>query len=161
MTLDEEFRFLILGAQREGNRLLAEHLAPLGLTPSQGEVLRCLADAGPLSLIALGGLLVCETGSPSRLVNTLVEKALVARDENPTDRRQVTLRLTAEGRRLATKVSKVEAELHGWIRQRMGAGALAATTTHMRRFLLGTLAGDAIARRKAGSKQVRNQNSSE
>jgi DNA-binding MarR family transcriptional regulator len=157
MILEEEFRFLILGAQREGSRLLAERLAPLGLTPSQGEVLRCLADAGPLSLIALGGLLVCESGSPSRLVNTMVEKALVARDENPMDRRQVTLRLTAEGRRLAIKVAKVETNLHRWIRERMGADALAATTDHMRRFLEGTPAGDAIARRKAGSRAARNQ----
>jgi DNA-binding MarR family transcriptional regulator len=150
MILEEEFRFLILGAQREGNRLLAQHLAPLGLTPSQGEVLRCLADAGPLSLIALGGLLVCETGSPSRLVNTLVEKQFVAREDNPADRRQVTLKLTAQGRRLASKVSKVEAGLHAWIGQRMDAGALDATTAHMRRFLSGTSAGEAIARRKAG-----------
>jgi DNA-binding MarR family transcriptional regulator len=149
MTLEEEFRFLILGAQREGNRLLAERLAPLGLTPSQGEVLRCLADAGPLSLVALGGFLVCETGSPSRLVTTLVEKGLVGRQEDSADRRQVTLRLTAEGRRLAQKVSRVEESLHGWIGERMGAAALAATTGHMRKFLSGTQAGNAIARRKA------------
>jgi DNA-binding MarR family transcriptional regulator len=153
MILEEEFRFLILGAQREGNRLLAERLAPLGLTPSQGEVLRCLADAGPLSLIALGGLLVCETGSPSRLISTLVEKMLVERDEDPADRRQVTLKLTAEGRRLAMKVSKVEESLHRWIRNRMGASALATSTNHMRRFLSGTRAGDAIARRKTGSEK--------
>ena len=150
MSPEEELRFLILGAQREGNRLLAEQLAPLGLTPSQAEVLRCLNDAGPLSLIALGGLLVCETGSPSRLVNTLVEKALVQRNENPADRRQVTLRLTAEGRRLAIRVSKVEDALHCWIRERLGAGALAATAKYMRRLLAGTLASNAIERRKTG-----------
>lgn len=150
MSPEEELRFLILGAQREGNRLFAERLASLGLTPSQAEVLRCLDDAGPLSLIALGGLLVCETGSPSRLVNTLVEKAFVERNENPADRRQVTLRLTADGRRLATKVSKVEDALHSWIRERLGAGALAVTAKHMRRLLAGTLASDAIERRKAG-----------
>jgi hypothetical protein len=59
--------------------------------------------------------------------------------------------------RLATKVSNVEAELYGWIRERMSAGALTATTGHIRRLLLGTLAGDAIARRKAGPKDARNQ----
>ena len=151
MSPEEELRFLILGVQREGNRMLAERLAPLGLTPSQGEVVRCLADAGPLSLVTLGGLLVCETGSPSRLVNTLVEKALVERNENPDDRRRVTLRLTEEGRRLAIEVSKVERELYGWLRGRLGPGGLDAAIKQLNRLVAGTLAGAAIKRRKAGS----------
>jgi DNA-binding MarR family transcriptional regulator len=150
---EEELRFLILGAQREGNRMLADRLAPLGLTPSQAEVLRCLAQAGPLSLNALGRLLVCETGSPSRLVDTLVDRTLVERTENPADRRQVTLRLTTKGKRLALDASKVEDALHGWLRQRLGAGGLAAAAKQMRRLVNGTTAGDAVARRKAGRKQ--------
>lgn len=54
-------------------RLLAADLRPLGVTPSQAEVLRVLADHQPLTLIGLGELLICETGgSPSRLVDRLV-----------------------------------------------------------------------------------------
>jgi DNA-binding MarR family transcriptional regulator len=147
---EEELRFLILGAQREGNRMLAQQLAPLGLTPPQAEVLRCLADAGPLTLGALGGLLVCESGSPSRLVNTLVENALVEREENPADRRSVTLRLTPEGRRRAVEVSKVESQLYGWLRERLGTAGLTATIKHMNRLIVGTVAGEAIMRRKSG-----------
>ena len=45
MSPAEELRFLILGTQREGNRFFSALLAPLGLTPSQAEVLRCLAEA--------------------------------------------------------------------------------------------------------------------
>jgi DNA-binding MarR family transcriptional regulator len=150
---EEELRFLILGAQREGNRLLADQFAPLGLTPSQAEVLRRLAEAEPLSLIALGGLLVCETGSPSRLVNTLVKKKLVERAENAGDRRQVSLRLTPEGRLMATRVAQVEDRLHGWMRERLGADALAATAARIRRLLKGTSANDAIERRKASATQ--------
>lgn len=40
----EELRYLVLAAQREGNRLLADGLQPLGLTPSQAEALRLLED---------------------------------------------------------------------------------------------------------------------
>jgi DNA-binding MarR family transcriptional regulator len=149
MTLEEELRFLILGAQREGNRVLATELAPLDLTPAQAEVLRRLADAEPLSLAALGGLLVCETGSPSRLVNTMVEKDLVTRVDNPEDRRQVTLRLTEAGRRRAAEVAKVEDRLHGWIGEQLGADAIESIAGHLRRFLSGTAPGDAIERRKA------------
>jgi DNA-binding MarR family transcriptional regulator len=151
MSPEEELRFLILGAQREGNRMLAERLAPLGLTPSQAEVLHCLAIAGPLSLNALGRLLVCEAGSPSRLVDTLVGRTLVERTENPVDRRQVTLRLTSKGKRLALDAAKVEDELHGWIRQRLEAGGVSTAVKQMRRLVSGTTAGHAVARRKAAS----------
>ena len=36
----EELRYLILGAQREGARALAELLRPAGLTAAQAEVIR-------------------------------------------------------------------------------------------------------------------------
>lgn len=113
MRAAEELRFLILAVQREGNRTLADGLKPLGITPSQAEVIRLLSDHGPLSLSALGGLLVCETGtSPSRLVDRLVAQQLVTRDIDVTDRRFVTLGLTAAGRRLNAQIVDVEQGLY-------------------------------------------------
>src|SRR5690348_5064077 len=112
MTPIEELRYLILAAQREGNRLFADALRPLRLTSSQAEVLRVLQDHEPLSLIALGDLLVCETGSPSRLVQGLVEDGLVERLPSPTDKRMVTLTLTDAGRESATNVGAVEAQFY-------------------------------------------------
>src|SRR5215469_5701000 len=108
----EELRYLILAAQREGNRLFAEALRPLHLTPSQAEVLRVLQDHEPLSLIALGDLLVCETGSPSRLVQGLVEAGLVERTPSSTDKRMVTLTLTGLGRERAANVAALESEFY-------------------------------------------------
>ena len=51
MRQEEEVRFLVLGVQREGSRALAAALAPLGLTPAQSEVIRCLgaSQVGMLS----------------------------------------------------------------------------------------------------------------
>ncbi|HET8591630.1 MAG TPA: winged helix DNA-binding protein, partial [Nakamurella sp.] len=93
-----EFRYLILALQREGNRALAAALKPTGLTPSQAEALIVLADRQPLTLAGLGALLVCETrSSPSRLVDRLVTQGLVARSEDADDRRYVTLSLTPAG----------------------------------------------------------------
>ena len=54
----ERLRYLVLAAQREGNRMLTEQLRSLGVTPSQAEGLRVLADRGPLSLKQVGELLV-------------------------------------------------------------------------------------------------------
>ncbi|MER9326208.1 MarR family transcriptional regulator [Mesorhizobium sp. M0152] len=148
MSPEEELRFLILGAQREGNRLLAEMLSPLGVTPSQGEVISCLSTGGEMSLSSLGKLLVCETGSPSRLVDTLVGRGIVDRRENALDRRQVTLALTEEGKQLAKGIVEVEDKLYGWVSQRLGAEGIVIAVGQLRHLVDGTPSGDAIARRK-------------
>ncbi|TIS56822.1 winged helix DNA-binding protein [Mesorhizobium sp.] len=147
MKPEEELRFLILGAQREGNRLLTDLLIPLGITSSQAEVISCLKAGGPMSLNALGKLLVCETGSPSRLVGTMVERGLVARRENADDRRQVELELTQEGLRLAVEIRQVEARLYGWLGQRLTPQEITTAVCLLRALIVGTAAGKAIAQR--------------
>lgn len=149
MSPEEELRFLILGAQREGNRIFASLLAPLGITPSQAEALRVLQDAGSLSLIGLGSRLVCESGSPSRLVSTIVDKGWVERTEDPKDRRLVTLRLTKSGTHVARQVRKVEDQLHGWIGQKLGRQEVAAVARALRSLLSDTNAGRTVAERLA------------
>jgi DNA-binding MarR family transcriptional regulator len=144
----EELRFLILAIQREGNRLLAADLRPLGVTPSQAEVLRVLADHQPLTLLGLGELLVCETGgSPSRLVDRLVAAGLVRRDADPADRRQVTLNLTEAGVRTAADVAEVEQRLYRVIDQLVEGTPVQETLTLLRAFAGGFPAGQAVARR--------------
>jgi DNA-binding MarR family transcriptional regulator len=149
---EEELRFLMLGVQREGNRALAAALAPLGLTPAQAEVVRCLGDRAPLSLRELGGLLVCEGGSPSRLVDTLVGRGIVERREDPVDRRRVVLLLTPEGRRLDAGVRQVEEALYARIDAALGRGGIAAGISLLRPLVEGSIAGAAIARRRSGSR---------
>jgi len=149
MRAEEELRFLILGAQREGSRALTAALAPLELTPAQAEVVRCLADTGPISLKALGELLVCESGSPSRLVDTLVNRDIVERREDTTDRRQVVLMLTTAGKKLDRAVRKVEDAMYAQIGAQLGGEGVAAALQLLRPMLAGSLPGNAIARRKA------------
>src|SRR5215217_2285183 len=80
MEAVEELRYLILAAQREGARALAELLRPAGLTAAQGEVIAVLQEAKrPLTVREIGERLVCETGSPSRLVASLVDAGLLQR----------------------------------------------------------------------------------
>jgi MarR family len=91
----QELRYLILALQREGHRLFAARLRPLGLTPAQAETLTMLAVRQPLTLGGLGDLLVCDSGaSPSRLVERLVAAGLVRREAEAADRRQILLSLT-------------------------------------------------------------------
>lgn len=154
MKVAEELRYLILAIQREGNRLLAAELRPLGVTPSQGEVLRVLRDHGPLTLNALGGLLVCETGnSPSRLVDRLVAQGLVQRDTDPDDRRYLALSLTPEGKALSKRIAAVEEQLHDGIAQLVAGQPVAETITTLRALADAFPAGKALARRRAAEQE--------
>ena len=152
MNEAEELRYLVLAAQREGNRMLARGLCPLGLTPSQAEVLRVLQEHQPLSLLELGGLLVCETGSTSRLVSGLVGAGLVERTPSEADKRMVTLSLTHEGEEAASEVAEVEAALHGTISEAFDGDELSGTIAALRRLVAGRPAGEALARRSGFSR---------
>lgn len=147
MRPTEELRYLLLAVQREGNRMLAEALRPLDLTPSQAEVLRVLQECQPLSLIALGDLLVCEHGSPSRLVNGLVEAGLVERAPSTTNGRMVTLALTTEGEQRAEQVKDVEEMMYQLIDKTLPDISIPDLNALLWRFVEGRTAGNALARR--------------
>ncbi len=145
----EELRYLILAAQREGDRLLSAALEPIGLTTSQAEVLRVLYDNPPLSLLELGKRLVCETGSPSRLVNTLVDKHLVERKPSALDRRMVTLSLTPAGRQLAEQVIKIEQDFYAEIATVLASSPLELINATLWKFIAGRPTGNALKNRQA------------
>ena len=149
MRIAEEVRYLVLAAQLEGKRQLAQQLRPLGLTPSQAEVLRVLADHAPLTLSGLGSLLVCESGSsPSRLVDRVVAQDLVNRRPGTTDGREVELTLTSEGERLAIEVAVIEDAMYAAIDAISGQDAQ-PTRDFLRTFVDGSPSGQALARRIA------------
>jgi len=143
----EELRYLMLAVQREGNRTLTEALRPLDLTPAQGEVLRVLQEFQPLSLIELGDLLICESGSPSRLVNSMVEAGLIERVTSTANRRKVTLTLTEKGQEKAGRVREVEQMMYHTLSELLGDAALPEIQALLWRFIEGRPAGDALARR--------------
>ncbi|MEU8143117.1 MarR family transcriptional regulator [Nonomuraea sp. NPDC048901] len=148
----EELRYLILAAQREGNRLLGQALKPLGVTPSQAEVLRILADRQPLTLNGLGELLVCESGnSPSRLVDRLTTMGLIDRQVSAHDRRHIELSLTEEGRRLARQIATIEDDLYRSIDAAAEGRDLEQITAFLRAFVADLPAGRALARRITSS----------
>ena len=139
----EELRYLVLAAQRDGNRMLTALLRPLGLTPAQAEVIGVLAAADrPLTVRRIGELLVCEPGSPSRLVSSLVAEGYVARGPDPDDGRAAALALTPRGRRAAARVREVEARFHDELRTRLPSGRDAAAAM---RVLRGIASGGASA----------------
>ncbi|BAJ31434.1 MULTISPECIES: MarR family transcriptional regulator [Kitasatospora] len=142
-----EIRLLVLAAQREGSRQLGHTLKQAGITPAQSEVLEVLAEGERLTLAEVGRRLVCEAGSPSRLVDSLVKAGLVARTPSPTDRRTVLLAITPEGHAKLTELADTAAPLLAHMSGRLDQYEARALADLLRRLLDGTPGGAAVAAR--------------
>jgi DNA-binding MarR family transcriptional regulator len=144
----EEFRYLVLAAQREGARVLATMLRQHALTPSQAEAIAVLRDApGPLTVKEIGQRLVCEGGSPSRLMGTLTHKGLVESTPGSADRRTTQLSLTPAGLDAARTVSRVEQDLYAALTTILHDGHLDAVLPVLRTLVRHLPAGQALQRR--------------
>ncbi|WP_223068422.1 MarR family winged helix-turn-helix transcriptional regulator [Paenibacillus caui] len=104
----EAIRYMILALEREGSRKFQEIVKSIGVTGPQAEVIRVLDEFGPLSLKELGTLLICEGGSPSRLVDSVVKEGYVTRSTSESDRRAVTLMLSEKGKQKSLEISQSE-----------------------------------------------------
>ena len=113
-TPEREIYLLLQHVSGELIHELATLLKPAGITPEQYHVLRILRDAGsagtPLSAIAERS----PVGDPdvTRLIDRLEQRGLARRAREAVDRRVVTARITAEGRRLLDALEEPVAELH-------------------------------------------------
>jgi MarR family 2-MHQ and catechol resistance regulon transcriptional repressor len=83
---------------------LAPGLAQAGRTPTQLGVLEALLHLGPLGQRTLGAKLLSSGGNITTVVDNLERRGLVRRERRGDDRRNVTVHLTADGRRLISKV---------------------------------------------------------
>jgi MarR family 2-MHQ and catechol resistance regulon transcriptional repressor len=83
---------------------LARRLADTGLTPTQLGVLEALLHLGPLGQRGLGEKLLMSGANITTVVDNLERRGLVRRERREADRRNVTVQLTTEGRRLITRV---------------------------------------------------------
>ena len=143
----KELRYLILAAQREGSRQLAAALRELDLTPAQAEVLDVLTGRAPVTLAALGRLLVCEAGSPSRLVDTLVRRGLLAREPADDDKRTVLISLTLQGKALAARFGAATEPVTAMIADRLRPDETDTLIALLHQLMRDTPGGDAIRQR--------------
>ncbi|WP_454978659.1 MarR family winged helix-turn-helix transcriptional regulator [Corynebacterium propinquum] len=109
----EEFRYLILALQRQGNRQLNSLFAKLELTNSQAEAIEIIGTYGPLSTREVGDYLICESGSPSRLLATLAAKGLTMTSQSTTDKRATLHALTPAGREMTAAIADIKQDFDG------------------------------------------------
>jgi len=99
--------FLILRSQRLMSQHLERVFATVGLNVQQHVGLQLIYEglaSGPSDIAKACGF---DTGSATRLVDQLADKGFVVRMRDGSDRRQVSLALTAEGRAAAEAAQAV------------------------------------------------------
>ncbi|HZP15617.1 MAG TPA: MarR family transcriptional regulator [Nocardioides sp.] len=148
MEAIEEFRYLVLAAQREGARALAAGLKQHDLTPSQAEAIAVLRDAQrSLTVREIGDRLVCEGGSPSRLISTLARKGLVSLSADATDGRATQVALTPAGADAAAAVARTERDLYAFLATVIDDEQLEAAADALRGLVADLPTGMALQRR--------------
>jgi len=108
----ERFRYIILATQRLGSRVLQEEYKKIGISSSQSEVIQVLKEWEPISLKKLGELLLCEEGSPSRLIDRMVKAGFINKYRSEEDSRYVLLELSEKGREIYEEIVHIDQEFY-------------------------------------------------
>ncbi|MCB9860880.1 MAG: winged helix-turn-helix transcriptional regulator [Phycisphaeraceae bacterium] len=94
---------LALVFRHEAWRATGEH----GLSPTQAQILAVVAGASqPIGLSTVADQLAITAGTASAAVSTLVGKGLVVKQRSADDGREIRLKLTAKGKRLAASAGE-------------------------------------------------------
>ncbi|MGY1686222.1 MarR family winged helix-turn-helix transcriptional regulator [Geodermatophilus sp. SYSU D00867] len=95
---------LVMRAARTQRRRWRDVLAPWALSPHQARALRVVVLQEGVRLSDLAEALHIAPRSATEVADALQERGLVERTPDPTDRRAVLLRATADGRRVQGEV---------------------------------------------------------
>lgn len=105
-ALDE----LLMGAARSLRRRWSTALEPVDLSPHDGRALRVVGRHGPTRLGVVAEHLRIAPRSATDVVDRLEQRGLVLREPDPDDRRAMTVRLTAEGEAVLSRVDAARRE---------------------------------------------------
>lgn len=86
------------------NQRVNRHLQEVNLTVSQFGVLEALYHLGPMTPGVLCDKILRSTGNLTLVIDNLEKRRLVARTQNPEDRRSTIIQLTAGGQALIEEV---------------------------------------------------------
>ncbi|TWI52291.1 DNA-binding MarR family transcriptional regulator [Pseudomonas duriflava] len=92
------------------DRLLDKHLESHGITSAQFKVLLLLSRDDVNTPVGLCRCLSLDSGAMTRMLDRLEGKYLITRVRSTTDRRQVRLELTEQGRSLSQLIPQIAAD---------------------------------------------------
>jgi DNA-binding MarR family transcriptional regulator len=118
---------MLLRTAERVERMLERALEGIGLSPAKLAVLGGLAAAGGrLSLGDLAQHRSCVKSNITKLIDRLEAEGLVARMDDPTDRRGVLAEITAEGRRRQAEGDRLIGEVEEALTRGLEAGDVGA-----------------------------------
>ena len=109
LALDEQAAHLLRRAHQRASAVFASLIGDSQLTPTQYFALVRLAEVGEISQNRLGRLAAMDPATVQGVTRRLMERGLIERKPDKTDRRRMLLRLTEEGRRLIAELSELAA----------------------------------------------------
>jgi DNA-binding MarR family transcriptional regulator len=104
---DDTFDSQVIASIRQLGRFSALHpkaWREIDLTMTQFRALLFIRAGQPLSVSQVGAALYMRLGTASALINRLDRYGLIRRSENPKDRRQTMVELTADGEAMLARV---------------------------------------------------------
>src|SRR5690348_17127398 len=104
-TLDTHLGYWLRMVSNGVSRSFARKVEREGVTVAEWVFLRALFDVERVAPSQLADAMGMTKGAISKLADRLLEKALIARRENPDDRRAQTLALTPAGRELVPRLA--------------------------------------------------------
>jgi len=109
-TLESHLGFWLRLVSNAVSTNFARRAEALGVTVAEWVFLRVLFDYEALAPSSLAERMAMTKGAITKLAHRLIAKGLVARAENPADRRGQTLALTGKGRALVPELAKAADE---------------------------------------------------
>ncbi len=106
-NMQDQLAYIIASVSRRLDEELAEKLRPDGIPIEQLRILSALATKSGRSMGELAELVLVDAPTLTKIIDRMVNEALVYRGPSPKDRRKVLIFLAAKGRALHTRLAKV------------------------------------------------------
>jgi DNA-binding MarR family transcriptional regulator len=138
--MQEYLGLLIAVARRRLKWAVLSRVGRRRLSVQQFWMLIVLAEHPGFSQARIAERLHADAPTVSRTLSGLLERRLVRVDLDPSDRRRTRISLTAAGRRLATELAPLAAEIRAAVIEGMGPEEIAAVRRGLLR-VIGNLEG--------------------
>jgi DNA-binding MarR family transcriptional regulator len=102
-VLEDQIGHLLRRAHQRASAIFQEQMAE-GLTPQQYAALIKVGDFGSVSQNRLGRAVAMDPATSQGVVQRLIAKRLIQRENDPNDRRRSLLSLTLQGEELAERL---------------------------------------------------------
>jgi len=132
MRIDDTLGYLICRTARKVHRHIEKIFSPYGLTVEQWVAMKILAEKPNVSQKELAMQMKKDPNTVKAIVDRLIKKDYVKREQNPVDRRAFLLQLTVAGRLLVDKLAAADEQENRQLERELGE----ADTANMKKMLV-------------------------